>query len=239
MNTKANNCLLVLILLGLFLPTLLSAQQKIQISGKIVEKGSNLPIKDVNISIRTTQFGTTSDEEGNFIFEVKPTIDMYLVFSCVGYEKKSFKIKKIDKNIENLYIELEKQDIYTDEVIMNDYSPLWIKMRSYQLNASDFEKLKYDNLEEALRYLIDMPRWEKRFASDAADYTVYVDDQLYWDSSILFELDPYSIQRVIIWVGKNNIPTKYPTILDARAKVMVIYTTEYANKVARNVIQMR
>lgn len=259
MNTKVNKYLLVLILLGLLFSTLLSAQQKIQISGKIVEKGTYLPIKDVNISIRGTQNGTTSNYNGDFIFEVNPTLDLFIAVSCVGYEKKVFKFKRTDVDIENFLIELEKQDIYTDEVIMKDNSPMWIIKKSYDFDSSDFEKLKYDNLEDALMYLMGregvwgpnnslitglptkwggLPDRKDRYKSDAVEITVYVDEQLFLDSDILSELHPYWIQRIIVWEG-DEIPNNYPAIISGRNKVIVIYTTDYANKIARNEIQMR
>src|SRR5204863_892548 len=54
-----------------------------KISGKITDE-TDLPLPGVNIILKGTTNGTTSDSEGNFTIEV-PDGDAVLVFSFIGY----------------------------------------------------------------------------------------------------------------------------------------------------------
>jgi TonB-linked SusC/RagA family outer membrane protein len=59
-------------------------QEKI-IEGTVIDEETDTPIPSVNISIKGTKLGTTTDFDGNFILKVKET-DV-LVFTYLGYKK--------------------------------------------------------------------------------------------------------------------------------------------------------
>ncbi len=60
--------------------------QKASLQGKILDKNTNEPLPFANILIDGTNFGTTSDNNGNFTFEgIKPGF-IKLKASFVGYK---------------------------------------------------------------------------------------------------------------------------------------------------------
>ena len=70
-----------LLLALLFLPTVLLAQSTV--SGTVIEQASNLPIPSVNVIIKNTSKGATTDFDGNYILEINN--GDVIVYSYVGY----------------------------------------------------------------------------------------------------------------------------------------------------------
>ena len=73
---------LVVLILALFLPGLISAQNTI--TGKITDKGDGSPLPGVNILVKGATNGTISDVEGTFSLSVQGE-NPILVFSSIGY----------------------------------------------------------------------------------------------------------------------------------------------------------
>lgn len=74
------------------------------LKGVIIDKDKGIPLVGVNVIIEGTKIGTATNEVGEFtIPEILPG-DYTLIFSMVGYEQKSEKIKISDK--ETLEIEI-------------------------------------------------------------------------------------------------------------------------------------
>lgn len=65
------------------------AQQTGTIKGTITDGASGQPLPGSNIVIKGTTIGISSDAEGNYILENVPTGKQKVVFSFVGYEKKT------------------------------------------------------------------------------------------------------------------------------------------------------
>ena len=60
------------------------------VSGTVVSAEDNLPIPGVNVVIKGTFIGTTTDFDGNFTLELQSTSDV-LVFSYIGYAAQEYK----------------------------------------------------------------------------------------------------------------------------------------------------
>ncbi|MBC8753312.1 carboxypeptidase-like regulatory domain-containing protein [Kordia sp. YSTF-M3] len=77
---------------------LISFSQAIcQVTGEVIDTKTKNPIAYANIWIQDTKSGTTTNEDGTFIFE-KAKIGDTLKVSCVGYEEEYF-IAKADNKI--------------------------------------------------------------------------------------------------------------------------------------------
>ncbi|MFD1095445.1 TonB-dependent receptor [Salegentibacter chungangensis] len=101
---------LKVIILFLFIPVTAWAQTPV--SGKIMSD-KNEPVPFATIQEKGTTNGTTTDENGNFEFEVSelPTV---LVASYIGYEKKEQKIT----SSENITITIVEKSFGLDEIVV-------------------------------------------------------------------------------------------------------------------------
>jgi hypothetical protein len=75
------------ILIFLLYPVWLTAQNRVKLSGKVLESGSNKPVELVAIQIKELNRWTTSDMDGNFSINDLPAGKYTLMASCLGYNK--------------------------------------------------------------------------------------------------------------------------------------------------------
>lgn len=88
-------------------------KQQQQVSGKITDiEGS--PIPGVNILIKGTNLGTSSDFEGNYVLKV-PNENNVLVFSSLGFLKKEVRINK--QRIINVTLKTDVNEL--DEIVIS------------------------------------------------------------------------------------------------------------------------
>jgi len=89
----------------LFLSFDLLMAQVIQIKGKVFDINTRQTISYVNIFIKGTPIGTTTDFAGRFFLTiVKPGSEMILVFQHINYDVKEIAIEKI-KSSQNYYLQ--------------------------------------------------------------------------------------------------------------------------------------
>jgi len=106
---------LLLIVFMLCISTVSMAQQQ-EVTGKVIDSVTEEPLPSVNIAIKGTTSGTTTDIDGNYELMV-PSSDVTLVFSFVGY--KSQEIPLNGRNIIN--IELEPEAILGENIVVVGY----------------------------------------------------------------------------------------------------------------------
>lgn len=118
--------------------------QKGTIKGKVVDANNNEPIPFANLVIYGTNIGSTSDLDGDFIFEgIEPGFTK-LEVSVVGYERKiteefmvySSKTFNIDIALKETSVQLEEVKIKAKPFKRKEESP--VSMRT--LGVSDIEK---------------------------------------------------------------------------------------------------
>ena len=88
------------------------------ISGKIVDANSNIPLPFVNIHIKNTNFGTSSDKDGNFSLNCILLADDKVIFSYIGYEDLELLASKLDEFHE---IKLRLDPNMIQEVVIKDH----------------------------------------------------------------------------------------------------------------------
>lgn len=79
----------MILLLLIFVPTLLLAQNTV--TGKVVDQETGRPIPLANILEKNTTNGVTSDFDGNFSIQVK-SLPTTLIFSVLGFTTKEIPI---------------------------------------------------------------------------------------------------------------------------------------------------
>lgn len=112
---------------------LVTIQSFSQISGNVTDNKTGLPIEFVNVWVKNTLLGTTTNKEGRFDFERAKVGDTLLI-SYLGYEELEFLAKT-----ENV-VELIPTSIELDEVMI-------IPMRNEQIEAINSYK-KYSKINE-------------------------------------------------------------------------------------------
>lgn len=119
--------------IGYILLMLVTIQSFSQISGNVTDNKTGLPIEFVNVWVKNTLIGTTTDVKGNFDFE-RAKIGDTLLISYLGYEELEFLAKT-----ENV-VELIPTSIELNEVMI-------IPMRNEQIKAINSYK-RYSEIKE-------------------------------------------------------------------------------------------
>ena len=101
--------------LALFFSVLIYGQTTI--SGTVTDSETSEPLPGVNIKVVGKSLGTSTDFDGNFVFEVpKEYTNSNLVISCVGYKERKMKLNKMIGKLD-IIIELESTSVEIDEVV--------------------------------------------------------------------------------------------------------------------------
>ncbi len=120
-----------LLLLTLLFPSILMSQSTV--SGVITEGSSGLPVPGVNVIIKGTSTGTTTDFDGRYTLSVN-TGDI-LVFSFVGYKTQEIAYT----NQSTLNVSLSEDAAALDEVVVIGYGTTTIKDATGSLEKIDSE----------------------------------------------------------------------------------------------------
>jgi hypothetical protein len=74
-------------ILILFFSFNIFSEELTTVSGKLVERGTRKPLKEVNLFILPHKIKAVSDERGNFIFDKVPKGECELIINLTGYKK--------------------------------------------------------------------------------------------------------------------------------------------------------
>ncbi|WP_460959910.1 SusC/RagA family TonB-linked outer membrane protein [Spirosoma litoris] len=95
-----------------FLLTNLAQAQDRRVTGRVISSKDQQPVPGVNILVKDTQLGTTTDGNGNFTLNVAPNVS--LVFSSIGFEGQTVAIG----NQTQLTITLKEAEQSLGEVVV-------------------------------------------------------------------------------------------------------------------------
>lgn len=90
--------------------------QNVSVSGNVKDSGSNQPLPGVNIIIKNTTKGVTTDFDGNFTINEVP-INSILVFSYLGFDNQEITVK----NNSTLNVVLIEDSQALDEIVLIGY----------------------------------------------------------------------------------------------------------------------
>src|SRR5699024_8109489 len=97
-------------------PAVLVQAQDLAVEGKVVDAGMGEPLPGVNIAVKGTTIGTTSDAEGQFQLNV-PSGNDTLRFSFIGYQTKEIFIN----DRKEINVQLVSQTISCGELVVVGY----------------------------------------------------------------------------------------------------------------------
>lgn len=138
-----------LIVLLVFYPTRMIAQQQAVIFGKVTEKADK-PLESVNVSLFGKPIGTLSDKNGLFSLHVPANENITLIFSYIGFKKVSislnlapFERKQIDQILETDMVYIPPTNIIGDKVDRGTITKIEIKHADIipSLSGSGIEEL--------------------------------------------------------------------------------------------------
>ncbi len=99
------------------------SQEAITIEGQVRDHSTKEPLAYAAIQLVGTNFGTVTNQSGNFIFKYSPSgKDDILVFSHLGY--KPFQVYLLDTVKRYFTISLEPQPFQLDEIVVKPLDPL-------------------------------------------------------------------------------------------------------------------
>jgi TonB-linked SusC/RagA family outer membrane protein len=104
-------------LLVLFLGITIKSFAQITVSGSVNASTSNEPLQGVNIIIKGTTKGTSTDAKGNYTISV-PNKNAFLVFSFLGYVSQELNVG----NKNQLNVSLSEDNKALDEVVVTGYA---------------------------------------------------------------------------------------------------------------------
>lgn len=139
------------ILSFLFLFQFASAQQDYKITGRVIEKGTNLPLPGVNVLIKGSKIGTTTDQSGTFSITLQKEEEI-LSFSYLGFTTQEV----IAKAGNTVNIVLSDNANNLDEVVVVAYGTA--KKRDItgavsQINGNQLQNRQVSNISKALQGL--------------------------------------------------------------------------------------
>ncbi len=201
------------------------AQNLSKVKGWVKDAGSQRPIYDVNVSIKGTHKGTTTDSLGYFQLELPSNYSYTIIFSCINYGaiKRKLYIKK-NEAIE-LNIKLKFKPIKMPEVSITGKKSFDLERSLFTIDQAALKKAGGKDLEKALKYLcpgILYKDWSQdRFSlknniynNSKPNFTLYVNDKL-MDSSDLGEINIDEIKYIRVWgkgYGVDYAPIDLPLV---------------------------
>lgn len=119
---KQRNYILVLAALLLNIMTLKAnaqSEDRVCIEGHVFDKTTKEAIAYASVAIEGTKIGTTTDEEGNFIFRKIAPGHYTIVVSCIGYKKEHHTVEVRKESVAHAHLELVPEATRLDEIVVS------------------------------------------------------------------------------------------------------------------------
>ena len=128
------------ILLVLLIMSVSVAQAR-PIEGRVTDANNQVPLQDVNIVIEGTDYGTTSNEDGNFIIYSPPEYEFTLIVSHLGYKPVKVSVTPGDFSfleiaLEMVYLSPERPVVVTSRPQLRTAPVTFSNMTSSQVEES-------------------------------------------------------------------------------------------------------
>ena len=119
---KQRNYILVLTALLLNIMTLKAnaqSEDRVCIEGHVFDKTTKEAIAYASVALEGTKIGTTTDEEGNFIFRRIAPGRYTIVVSCIGYKKEHHTVEVRKESVAHAHLELVPEATRLDEIVVS------------------------------------------------------------------------------------------------------------------------
>lgn len=156
----------IILLFFLFSITITNAQNKF--SGKVTDN-ENMPLPGLNISVKGTKLGTTTNFDGEFQIEVSDG-NAILIFSMVGYTT-----QKIQGKQNMQVVMVQKSDVLNEVVLVGSRNPRMTKLETPVpvdiINISEIKtSIPQTTLNDMLTYLVPSFNSNRQSASDGTEH---------------------------------------------------------------------
>jgi hypothetical protein len=158
--SKVGDALKKIILLILLISLSFTNAQELNntIKGNVVDKVTGEPIFNANIYLSGTEWGSTSNQEGEYLIKNIIPSDYQIVFSVIGYESQSKIITVKNHRTIELNIKLKPKSYELENVLVDsEYPESWYDdlkvFKKYFFGKTDFAKECKINNEFHLEFL--------------------------------------------------------------------------------------
>lgn len=194
------------------------AQSKATIRGTIVDQDTQRPIPLVNVVVRDTPYGATTDTHGRF--EINNIVaDIYVIeFSHVAYKKRIHVLEKAQGDTITFSIELQEEPVPLPEISItakqSESDRLFQPYASTIITSEQINRTGATRLTQVLRsfepgiiYSIS-PRMGRRISShERVPFLIFLDGAYvqYIPGSLDHIIDVHQIERIEVsrWVGAS------------------------------------
>jgi outer membrane receptor protein involved in Fe transport len=125
-----------------------------KISGKVTDKETGEPIPGINVILQGTTMGAATDIDGNFIINNIPPGNYNVLFSGVGYQKRSYVNVKVAVDFTTrLDVILSTEDVALETIVVQAEAPLIRKdltSSHTSIDASQIEALPVEGITQLL-----------------------------------------------------------------------------------------
>jgi hypothetical protein len=174
------------------------------LAGTVFDRETGRPVPFVNIFLRGTTRGTSTDSMGRFQLGVPANRKHVLVFSHIGYAKEWYDVETGDQKRMDLQVELDPRELSMKEVTVVGSQPAYDPSSSYVVGEDDIERMAPINFEDLLLRRVPQLRSARRLSvyQNSPDFVLYVDG-ISWDPQFLNHVDLFAVHQVTIWSGAN------------------------------------
>jgi len=177
------------------------AQEQATLKGVVIDNETRRPIPLVNIYVRGTNRGTTTNEDGRFTLAISGGKKQVVAFSYLGYRKEAFDVELSAGEEFNAEIELAPEAVLMNEVTVIAPTPYNERTASFVITEKQIEGYSAYNIYDVLRRYT--PQIYHSYSALAnlrrqSGFTLYV-DSFRWDPTFVEAIDPYTIKKILVW----------------------------------------
>lgn len=181
----------------------LQAQEKLSISGRVVDANTNEPLPYASVVLKNTTIGTTANEQGMFMLHIPAEVGIAMLqVSMLGYETHEMQVR-MDGH--HALVRLKSAPMMMKEVVVEDLSAKEILKRAFQNKRKNYPSVPF----QFEGYYREVQRADGKNVSFVEAFAL-VDDEGYTKSSsqkyFLKQLrlaESYSHPVAPFWEKKN------------------------------------
>lgn len=104
-------------------------------NGRVVDAGSDEPVRYANVFLHGSLIGTITDSEGRFVLDCKGNTSLPMVVSCIGYQSIVVESELYQSNLKIL---LNEKSYSIDEVDVNAEPSEWSRKKMVRIFKEEF-----------------------------------------------------------------------------------------------------
>lgn len=130
----------ILLIALIFSSAIVCAQKKFTINGYVEDQNSKERLIGVNVYLKGTQFGTTTNTYGFYSLTV-PEGEYTLISSFIGYDNQAFQVSISKDTIIDFSISESSEQLQEVEVVAEELSAEKVEMSTVTLSAQDIKNI--------------------------------------------------------------------------------------------------